>query len=57
MFPGRRCVLARARWRRLTSGVPEIRDFSAERTAIDGLWLISMKEVTDERGTVREFYR
>jgi dTDP-4-dehydrorhamnose 3,5-epimerase len=37
--------------------VPEIRDFSAERTAIDGLWLISMKEVTDERGTVREFYR
>ena len=37
--------------------MPEIRDFSAERTAIDGLWLISMKEVTDERGTVREFYR
>lgn len=41
----------------ILSGVPEIRDFSAERTAIDGLWLISMKEVTDERGTVREFYR
>ena len=49
--------VARDRRRRLTSGVPEIRDFSAERTAIDGLWLISMKEVTDERGTVREFYR
>jgi len=37
--------------------VPDIRAFSAERTAIDGLWLISMREVTDERGTVREFYR
>lgn len=41
----------------ILSAVPEIREFSAERTAIDGLWLISMKEVTDERGTVREFYR
>lgn len=41
----------------ILSAVPEIRDFSAERTAIDGLWLISMKAVTDERGTVREFYR
>ena len=50
-------VLARGRRRRLLSGVPEIREFAAERTAIDGLWLISMKEVTDERGTVREFYR
>jgi dTDP-4-dehydrorhamnose 3,5-epimerase len=37
--------------------VPEIREFSAERTAIDGLWVITMKEVADERGTVREFYR
>ena len=37
--------------------MPEIREFSAERTAVDGLWVISMKEVTDERGTVREFYR
>jgi len=40
-----------------TGDVPDIREFSAERTAIDDLWLISMKEVTDERGTVREFYR
>lgn len=48
---------ARDRRRRLLSGVPEIREFSAERTAIDGLWLISMREVTDQRGTVREFYR
>jgi dTDP-4-dehydrorhamnose 3,5-epimerase len=56
-FPVDAASFARARWRRLTSGVPEIRDFSAERTAIDGLWFISMKEVTDERGTVREFYR
>lgn len=37
--------------------MPEIREFSARPTDIDGLWLISMKEVTDERGTVREFYR
>lgn len=37
--------------------MPDIREFSAERTAIQDLWLISMKEVTDERGTVREFYR
>src|SRR3546814_2263823 len=26
-------------------------------TAIEGLHLITMKQVTDERGTVREFYR
>ncbi|MBN2624075.1 MAG: dTDP-4-dehydrorhamnose 3,5-epimerase family protein [Acidimicrobiales bacterium] len=37
--------------------MPDIREFSVERTAIADLWLISMKEVTDERGTVREFYR
>ena len=30
---------------------------SARPTAIDGLMLIEMKEVTDERGTIREFYR
>lgn len=32
-------------------------DFSARPTAIEGLHLITMKQVTDERGTVREFYR
>lgn len=32
-------------------------DFAAEPTAIDDLFLITMKQVTDERGTVREFYR
>jgi dTDP-4-dehydrorhamnose 3,5-epimerase len=37
--------------------VPVIRELSVERTAIQDLWVISMKEVTDERGTVREFYR
>ncbi|HEX5365904.1 MAG TPA: dTDP-4-dehydrorhamnose 3,5-epimerase [Acidimicrobiales bacterium] len=37
--------------------MPEVRELSAEPTAIDGLWSIRMKEVTDERGTVREFYR
>lgn len=35
----------------------EIADFSAAPSAIDGLFVISMKEVTDDRGTVREFYR
>ena len=35
----------------------DIRPFSASPTAIDGLFLIEMKEVHDERGTVREFYR
>ncbi|GIH04670.1 dTDP-4-dehydrorhamnose 3,5-epimerase [Rhizocola hellebori] len=29
----------------------------AEKTAIDGLWLIQMKEVKDGRGIIREFYR
>ena len=31
--------------------------FSARPTAIDGLFLIEMKEARDERGTIREFYR
>jgi len=35
----------------------EIRELTTEPTAIDGLHLITMKQVTDERGTVREFYR
>ena len=35
----------------------EITDFDARPTAIDGLLLLTMKQVTDERGTVREFYR
>lgn len=35
----------------------EIIDFASEPTAIDGLFLITMKQVTDDRGTVREFYR
>jgi dTDP-4-dehydrorhamnose 3,5-epimerase len=32
-------------------------DFTAATSAIDGLFVITMKQVTDERGTVREFYR
>jgi dTDP-4-dehydrorhamnose 3,5-epimerase len=32
-------------------------EMSARTTAIDGLCVITMKQVTDERGTVREFYR
>lgn len=35
----------------------EIIDFAARPTEIDGLFVITMKQVTDERGTVREFYR
>ncbi|MGY6500300.1 MAG: dTDP-4-dehydrorhamnose 3,5-epimerase family protein [Acidimicrobiales bacterium] len=31
--------------------------FHATSTTIDGLWLVRMKQVTDGRGTVREFYR
>ena len=30
---------------------------SVEPTAVDGLLAITMKQVTDDRGTVREFYR
>lgn len=30
---------------------------AVEPTAVDGLLRITMKQVTDERGTVREFYR
>jgi dTDP-4-dehydrorhamnose 3,5-epimerase len=37
--------------------MPSIIELAKEATAIDGLFLITMKQVTDERGTVREFYR
>ncbi|MDT7571713.1 MAG: dTDP-4-dehydrorhamnose 3,5-epimerase [Actinomycetota bacterium] len=30
---------------------------TVEPTAVDGLLVITMKQVTDDRGTVREFYR
>jgi dTDP-4-dehydrorhamnose 3,5-epimerase len=35
----------------------EIIDFSVQTTDIEGLLFLTMKQVTDERGTVREFYR
>jgi dTDP-4-dehydrorhamnose 3,5-epimerase len=35
----------------------DIIDFSARPTAIDGLLVLTMKQVSDERGTIREFYR
>lgn len=35
----------------------EVIPFTTTRTEIDGLWVLTMKQVTDERGTVREFYR
>lgn len=34
-----------------------VQDMAVEPTAIEGLLRISAKAVTDERGTVREFYR
>ena len=34
-----------------------VRPFSATPTAIDDLYVIEMKEIRDDRGTVREFYR
>jgi dTDP-4-dehydrorhamnose 3,5-epimerase len=37
--------------------MPEVIDFDARPTAIDGLLLLTMKQVVDERGTVRELYR
>jgi dTDP-4-dehydrorhamnose 3,5-epimerase len=36
---------------------PEITPFEARTTEIDGLYVLRMKQITDERGTVREFYR
>ena len=37
--------------------VPDIVPFAAAPTAIDGLWLLTIKQVSDARGTVREFFR
>jgi dTDP-4-dehydrorhamnose 3,5-epimerase len=34
-----------------------ITPLSYEKTDIDGLYVITMKQITDERGTIREFYR
>ena len=31
--------------------------FAVEHTEIEGLKVLQMKQITDERGTVREFYR
>ncbi len=35
----------------------EIVDFAVAETAIEGLVILTMKQVTDDRGTVRELYR
>jgi len=37
--------------------VAELIELDARPTAIDGLLLLTMKQVHDERGTVREFFR
>lgn len=36
---------------------PDVTEFDYRATAIDGLLVIRTKQVTDERGTVREMYR
>jgi dTDP-4-dehydrorhamnose 3,5-epimerase len=33
------------------------RDLQVDRTDIDGLLLIGMRQITDDRGTIREFFR
>jgi dTDP-4-dehydrorhamnose 3,5-epimerase len=38
-------------------GAPTIVPLQAEPAGLTGLWRIRMKQVTDERGTIREFYR
>ena len=35
----------------------DVEDMAVQSTAIDGLWRVAAKSVTDERGTVREFFR
>lgn len=35
----------------------QITDLTVEATPLEGLYVLSMKAATDERGTVREFYR
>jgi dTDP-4-dehydrorhamnose 3,5-epimerase len=35
----------------------ELIEFGVAKTEIEGLLLLTMKQVTDERGTIREFYR
>jgi dTDP-4-dehydrorhamnose 3,5-epimerase len=35
----------------------EVIDFEMTKTSIDGLLVLRMKQVTDERGSVREFFR
>ena len=39
------------------SSEPQITDFAVATTGIDGLLVITMKQVTEPRGTVREFFR
>jgi dTDP-4-dehydrorhamnose 3,5-epimerase len=39
------------------SASPQIVDMAVATTPIDGLLVITLKQVTDERGTVREYYR
>ena len=41
----------------MQSSYPIITPLEAVPTAIDGLYIITMKQVTDERGTVRELFR
>jgi dTDP-4-dehydrorhamnose 3,5-epimerase len=37
--------------------VVEVREFGARRGAIDDLWVVDVKQVTDDRGTINEVFR
>lgn len=39
------------------AAAPAVTELAVEATAIAGLMVITMKQVDDERGTIREFYR
>ena len=41
----------------MPSVASDVVDFEVSKTAIDGLLVLSMKQVSDERGTIREFFR
>lgn len=41
----------------MSANAPSVIPMSVATTGIDGLVVITMKQVTDARGTVREFYR
>ena len=41
----------------MVTGVPNVVDMQSAATGIDGLVVVTVKQATDERGTVRELFR